>query len=763
MRWSFYPIADSYLLAGAAALVLLALLLVGPARGKVAGRRRRALMGLRLAVVVLVILAMLRPTLVYTRREKEAATLVVLADRSRSMTVPDEVGGQTRWEAMRRALAGARDAIAGLADDLEIAAFGFDAEARPADCVGGAIQLGETPDGDETAIGAVLEDVLRGQAGKRLLGIILLSDGAQRASPARDVLPQTAASRLKPLGYPLFTVRFGKSRGLGQAQDVAVKDLVANPRVFVKNELAITGQVRADGYAGRQISVKLLVETSPSTGKLEAVDQQNLNVMADGELIPVQFAHVPQLPGEYKIALEAVQQPGELAVTNNRLSTFVRVLKGGLNVLYLEGFPPRFEQKFLGRALGASEDISVDTAMIDPRRPETRPADLAERLKPGKYEVYMLGDLDSSVFQPGELADLADAVSQGAGLIMLGGFHSFGPGGYADTPLASVLPLRMNRFERQGLDEEISADLHVPGPLKMVPSQIGRLHFTLMLAGDPRESLAVWSQLPPLDGANRFRTEAVKRPALVLAEGVGAQSGGAGPGQPLLVAGDHNRGRVMAFAGDTTWHWWLRGYEDAHKRFWRQVVLWLARKDESLEGSVRIKLSARRFRAGAPVEFTVETQSPTGGPVEDAEYEAEVVLPDGAKRPLRLVRAQEQMTGSFPATEMPGDYAIRVTAAKDGEPLGTARARFLVVEEDLELDNAAADATMLESLAAMTGGRSLVPEELPDLIDRLARDAEALEVRSETKKPLWDTWGFFLVLVGVLATEWYLRKRWGLV
>jgi len=754
MRWSFYPIADSYLLVGAAALVLLGLLLVGPAREKVAGPRRRVLAGLRLAVVVLVILAMLRPTLVYTRIEHEAATFVVLADRSRSMTVPDEVGGKTRWEALRRTLAGAQDALAALDEDLEVAAFTFDAEAHPADVVRGEVRLGQEPDGDETAIGAVLEDVLRGQAGKRLLGILLLSDGAQRARPARDVLPQTAASRLKPLGYPLFTMRFGKSHGLGRARDVAVKDLVANQRVFVKNELTVTGQVRADGFTGREISVQLLVETSP--GKMEPVDQKNLKVMADGELIPVQFTYVPQLPGEYKIALEAVRQPGELVMTNNGLSTFVNVLKGGLNVLYLEGFPPRFEQKFLGRALDASEDINVDTVNIDPRRPdETRPADLSERLKPGKYEAYILGDLDASVFQPGELDDLAETVSKGAGLIMLGGFHSFGPGGYAETPLASALPIRMHRFERQGLDDEVSEDLHVPGPLKMMPSRIGRLHFTLMLAGDAPGSLAVWERLPLLDGANRFRTDAIKPLALILGE--------AGPGQPLLVAHDFGRGRVMAFAGDTTWHWWMRGHEAAHKRFWRQVVLWLARKDESMEGNVWIKLPGRRFRPGGRVEFSVGAQSPAGGPVDDADYQAEVVLPDGTKRALTVARGPEQMTGSFRAGEIPGDYTIQVTAAKDGEPLGGTRSRFLVVEQDLELDNAAADATMLESLAAMTGGRSLVPEELPDLIERLAQDAESLEVRTETKRPLWDTWTFFLLLVGLLAIEWYLRKRWGLV
>ena len=104
--------------------------------------------------------------------------------------------------------------------------------------------------------------------------MVLLSDGAQRAYAPRDLPPQTAAARLKHLGYPLFTFPFGQSRGLGEAQDVAVKDLIVNPNVFVKNELTISGQVRVDGYVNVDIPVRVLFETAP--GKMEVVAQQTI-------------------------------------------------------------------------------------------------------------------------------------------------------------------------------------------------------------------------------------------------------------------------------------------------------------------------------------------------------------------------------------------------------------------------------------------------------------------------------------------------------
>jgi hypothetical protein len=87
----------------------------------------------------------------------------------------------------------------------------------------------------------------------------------------------------------------------------------------------------------------------------------------------------------------------------------------------------------------------------------------------------------------------------------------------------------------------------------------------------------------------------------------------------------------------------------------------------------------------------------------------------------------------------------------------------LVIEQDLELDSPMADATLMDNLATMTGGKALVPEELPDLLRQLAQNTQTLEVQTEAKKTFWDTWPFFLGLVGLLGTEWFLRKRWGLV
>ncbi|MGH7137737.1 MAG: glutamine amidotransferase, partial [Pirellulales bacterium] len=412
------------------------------------------------------------------------------------------------------------------------------------------------------------------------------------------------------------------------------------------------------------------------------------------------------------------------------------------------------EQKFLRKSVDSSPDIKVDFLYFRADKPETRPADLSDRLQPGKYDVYIIGDLDSIAFKPEELASLATAIERGAGFMMLGGLHSFGAGGYGDTPLAPILPIEFDRLERQNFDEKVREDLHVPGPLRIVPTPAGLRQYVMKLAAG--DNAAVWQKLPPLVGANRF--SGLKPTANVLAESPDKV--------PLLVATEYGAGRVLAFAGDSTWRWWMQGHEAEHKRFWRQAILWLARKDESDEGNVWIKLAQRRFAPGSRVEFTVGAETAQREPIVNAQFDAKVVLPGGKVADLRMRHSSDnkgEMTGTILDTQAVGDYAVAVEASREHQTLGKARARFLVFEQDLELNNPAADVGALESLATMTSGKTVAPEQLPRLLDEIKAGTKDLEVETQSKDTLWDNWKFFGCFAALLVLEWFLRKKWGLV
>ncbi|MGE0610358.1 MAG: hypothetical protein AB7O62_24935, partial [Pirellulales bacterium] len=676
-------------------------------------------------------------------------TLELLVDRSRSMTVGDAFGDKPRWQAAQQAVTDGLPALRELSENIEIKFYLFDADARELEFTGQSLDFGGEPTGEQSAIGAVLEDVLRRESGKRLAGLILLSDGAQRATEARDLPPQTPARTLRDLGYPLYAVTFGESGGLGQVRDVALKDLVADPAVFVKNQLAVSVTAAFDGFSGQEVPVQLLWETSP--GKMEPVSVVLRRPTRDSEQASVELDYIPEVPGEHRLTVMVEPLRGETVTTNNQLSTYVTVLKGGLKVLYLDGrmLP---EQKFLRRALAEAQDMHVDFIRIDATRPETRPDNLLAHFQPGQYDVYLIGDVDSKAFQEKELEALSSTVIAGAGLMMLGGMQSFGPGGYDSTPLAKILPIEMDRFERQPLGEKIRTDLHWPGPLTLRPTAQG-LEYILRL-GKIEESRQLWSELPPLDGMNRLRKK--KTSGILLAD--------AGAGKPLLVADNAGNGRVLAFAADSTWHWAMGGGRaDIHRRFWRQAVLWLARKDQAEDSQVWVRLNQRRFAPGTRVEFSAGAKDAQGEPLADAQLSAELVLPGGSKKPIRLSREEGQMAGILTGTQQPGEYAIELSATRDGQPLGSTRSRFQIFEQDLELDNPAADPTAMSALAAMTGGEAMKPEQLPALLDRLKSYPEQLEVREQQRSELYDNPWVLTLLISIWSLEWFLRKKWGLV
>ena len=81
--------------------ILLGLLFVRPRHVQLVRRQWAALIGMRCAVVLLMLFALLRPAVVYTKVESVQASLVLLLDGSRSMQVEDSLADKSRWNAMK--------------------------------------------------------------------------------------------------------------------------------------------------------------------------------------------------------------------------------------------------------------------------------------------------------------------------------------------------------------------------------------------------------------------------------------------------------------------------------------------------------------------------------------------------------------------------------------------------------------------------------------------------------------------------------------
>ncbi|MCO6457173.1 MAG: VWA domain-containing protein, partial [Pirellulaceae bacterium] len=196
-RWTLQPILDSYPLVGLLALCLL-LSVCWPLYRRLATGRRAVLLALRCAVILLVVLAMLRPTFLSTSTQPQPAVLLVLLDQSRSMQLPNAGGEVSRWEAQRDVLRAVEPVLRDFGEQIQVKVYGYDQQLHPLDLGSGPLPLDEPPAGEQTDIGTVLSDAMRRETGQRLAGIVLLGDGAQTAVAPQVELMQAGreAARL---------------------------------------------------------------------------------------------------------------------------------------------------------------------------------------------------------------------------------------------------------------------------------------------------------------------------------------------------------------------------------------------------------------------------------------------------------------------------------------------------------------------------------------------------------------------------------------
>lgn len=753
-EFGWEPLAGSYLLVALIGGVLTALLALRPSFGQLSRFKHVSLVALRAVVILLVAIALLRPTWIRTVKTPRTSVLIVLYDVSRSMQLPSGQGDQSRWQAQRAALERVVPKLAGLSAEIELRYYGYDSRLIPQEFKSASLTLPEQPTGDQTDLGTTLYEALRSEQGRRIAGVILLGDGAQNASEAQVEVQEAGRKLRDDFAAPLYTVTFGLSGDAAQARDIAIERMDEQFTVFVKNELTVRALLRVRGFAKRELPVELFIEDA--NGKRESIGKKVVRADEEGRQVETIFQYVPQQPGHYRLTMVAEAQPGELVTKNNQLSAYLTVLEGGLRVLYLDG-EKRFEQKFLRRALNASPDIELDDRIIDRRSRQSWPINLGNDLTSDKYDAFILGDLEAAALGKENIQALADAVGRGKGLLVLGGLRSFGRGKYGGTPLEALLPIKMDKLEGSDfVSDQAEKQFFLQEPLTLAP--VGRHPLTRLAADADNERL--WRELPPQPWAYKFAGVKNGPGVRVLLESQNKV--------PLLVSGEFGSGRVLAFACGSTYLWTMHGQEVAHKRFWRQVVLWLVRREDVQRDEVWVKLNQRRFNLGGRMEASFGARNTAGDALAGAAFEAALVLPDGSREPLKLSQQKGQWQTTRQLTA-PGSYAIEAKAMSEGKQLGTARAEFFVFDRDLELSNPAADPELMLALASWTkpdGGRAVAPEELPALADEIAQRPREYEVRQSRWRlggtPA-DAWAYFLILAAFLITEWWLRKKWGLV
>ena len=397
--------------------------------GRLSPRQHRARRGLQTATLGLAAVAAAYAMIgVELGRPLDRMAVIVAIDRSRSIDLVP--GAESRVQSELRV------AEIGMREHDRIGTIAFGASAAVEDPLREHSLL---PAPQKAEIGRDGSDL--GAAIRRALGevpadaaarIVLVSDGIATRG---DTLGAAAAA--VAAGVPVDVVPLDQAK----LPDVRVASVRTAPRANAGEALDL--RVVTDASSAAEVELRVFRD-----GQL--IRKGNARIAAGEDVL-----HLREVAGEpgfhrYDVELSALDPKLDQAHEDNAGSAFVRV-RGEAVALILERDPPL--AKGLERALEAAA-FKVQVAGLS-----GVPSDLSDF---AAYDLIVLCDLSASELSASQLDALGSYVRDlGGGLLLMGGEHSLGPGGFGKTPVEEVSPVSFDLKQerrRASLAEVIAVD-----------------------------------------------------------------------------------------------------------------------------------------------------------------------------------------------------------------------------------------------------------------------------------------------------------------
>jgi uncharacterized membrane protein len=701
--------------------------------GMLTGARPLAIWLLETAMVALLLFLLWHPALSVATLRPQQNLVAVMVDDSRSMALND--GSKSRIEQARAVL---NDGLLSkLGDRFQVRLYRFGKEAERIQKTDQA-----TASAPASRIGASLKEVLVESSSLPLGAVVLLSDGADNSGGVdRDTVSEIRRQRI-----PIHTIGFGREH---PSRDVEVTDVVVPPRALPDSRVTAQVTVQNFGLAGEKarLSVK-------DAGKILVSQEVTLKPEGTAQTEFLVFNAGIAGPKTLEVGIDPIS--GEENRDNNRVNRLINVEARKPRILYIEG-EPRWEFKFIRRALDDDRSIELASLLRTTqnkfyRQGTNNPKELEEGF-PSKaeelfaYQGLIIGSVEASYFTSAQQDMIREFVNRrGGGVLFLGGRATLSEGGYVKSPFEELLPVRLldnkGTFHRDQVPQELT------GP--------GRQSIICRIEENPERNAERWKKMPLL--ANYNEVGEAKPGAVVLLE--------VNPGQrrrsPLLATQNYGRGRVALFATAGSWRWkmWQDHTDRSHATFWQQMFRYLVTDSPGqLVTSTPHQVLADETR----VPFRVEVRDKTYKLVSNARVHANVIGPEGAAAQVELTLQPGEegiYTGEYTA-QKPGSYVAEMIAGREQEELGRDVLTFRREDGVAENFHTGQNRDLLEKLAEQTGGKYYTASDAKKLSDEISYSEAGITTR-ETRD-LWDMPIVFLLALMIRATEWMLRRKWGVV
>jgi uncharacterized membrane protein len=752
-----------------AALLVLLTLWTYVGQRKVGWNRLLLILGLRLAALALTALLILRPSFASEEQIITAGKLIIVIDSSSSMQILDGPASSSRWDTVRKLLEwpDIKEALERLRKERQIEIIFYQAaeDVHPYDPTSAA-------DGKRTDIGQWLHTLIeQHKSDKNLRGLLIFSDGQDNGTRylARDEAP-----RWRGLSCPIHTFAVGLETTVKGQKDIAVADLKTDKDrsdfVYVGNEINVKAIIDAPSLEGQLVTVRLCAD-----GKQVSMKEGVPLPATRGNVIDAGKVVAGPAVGEMKITVKVDEVPGEFTTQNNELTTYVNVRKKGINILWVDARYREESTWIMRRALKKDQRFNI-VHVVRPQDVPLTPQERALFTDPEKaFDVVVIGDISAALFS-GQDPVILDKVrervaSKRTGLLLLGAAKSISEDWRTTgRSVADLLPVQLD--DPGEINYKITA----------VPDAANKGHRFVQL--DPLGGKDVWTEVfKPLEGMSKLGKVRPGADVLLRAD----------TGDPLLVIGKEDTGRVAVFGAGNTFQAWY-GNEDAiraYERFWTQLMAWLAGQEKG-DNQVWIKLDRRRMAAGAKerLGFTVGLIGEDGGEAKNPIFTVIPVAPNGDKLPAVTVRLKAgEYRGEFDQANVVGEYRFEVNArgtSTRGKEFaaGPVTAHFSAFSEDVENQRPAANYQTLTRVAEAGGGAFHMAGK-EDLMQYLTELRDRTNSQGWVRRDVWPNWKYLpasealpdqlnamvasgalpclVLFLTLVSAEWFLRRWWGLV
>ena len=749
-------------------------------QGAIGRTKGQWLTGLRLLALVALVWMLLQP--VFSRKvdRKLEQEVVVVLDESASMNLVDPGETFTRYDIAAEAIN-----KSGLFEELQ-------GKVRVRLMRAARKALGQEEEAAEgwdqaTDLANAMTTVLEQVPPDNLAGLVMMTDGRHnRPGRVEDV-----ARRFGILDAPIGVVGIGSEES---PRDAAILEVRSPDAIYLGDRLRVAAVVKFDGYRGRRAKVVL------KKGE-EIIQEKIIPIPQDHHREEVRFNDVPEVDGINAYSVELENLGEEYFDQNNRWQFETAITDARTNVLIVDSHP-RWEFRYLRNLFyGRDKSIHLQYVLLEPdtilgQTVSPVPASAARKFGDAqatelpiseeewrKFDVIIIGDVPSESIDENTWDIIRGCVTERAAFLVAIAGPRHMPHGIESETARDLLPINYTPGSRTFFGSKEK-------PFRLVLTAQGRNHPVTAQSDSRLENERLWGEFP--DFRWRLPVEGVKEGADVLVVASSQDSEGTAVSDlddlssalsrlaqrkdreaknAILVSQQVGNGKVAMMLTDRTWR--LReGVGDIyHHRLWGQLVRWGAGPNlRSGTSSVRLGTDNLSYTGDDRIQITARLLDIEKNPVRDESLKAEVWR-DGEKLTTIQMSYLEGSPGLHGAQAGPfsgsGDYQIKLVGKKaaelleaDGEGGVSTAFRVVGAMSPVELSETTLNRPLLDTLADLSGGRVVAPEDAQQLAGLFLTGEETREELRETR--LWDHWILLALFCALLTSEWGVRRGSGL-